>query len=496
MRRRRTGKKVTQEQAIKWRRAQKKSQPPIMNKEKCEDAQNGTSKFFGCYLLTSLSPRFKGHSYIGFTVNPKRRIRQHNGEITSGAFRTKKKRPWEMVLCIHGFPTNVAALQFEWAWQHPKESLAVREAAAGFKTLGGLANKIKLALTMLTLHSWQSLNLTVSFFSTTYMKHAAGCPSLPHQMKLHFCSMDELPCYGDSDQTYGCDDDDNDFDSNDGEVSPSCSDDRIESSADVSMEMIPSSIHAQSCTSQNSSDSILARESIGIVDSLESESSLMSAPEEKPLHQLPVDVSATLNTSNDQLQPWEETWIDDDRTSFPDLGEHIEPFGGVYTSENELFSILEENQSSCDLPADAPFPTGNDFDECSRHGKEFWPKELRGSSPVIEEHTSFEQAGPSNSDPPSMVDFVAVTEDVTKKDEITCIVIDDITEQQCQTMRVQSPNRIANTVRPFSNEGIEVIELCTPSPDIRITRGSKKRRAVSEFPSFIDLTGSPSFIQL
>jgi len=44
-------------------------------------------------------------------VNPRRRIRQHNGEIGSGAWRTKKKRPWEMVLCIYGFPTNVAALQ-------------------------------------------------------------------------------------------------------------------------------------------------------------------------------------------------------------------------------------------------------------------------------------------------------------------------------------------------------------------------------------------------
>lgn len=155
----------------------------------------GLGKFYAVYLLTSLSPRFKRSSYIGFTVNPRRRIRQHNGEIGSGAWRTKKRRPWEMVICIYGFPTNVAALQFEWAWQHPLESLAVRRAAATFKSVSGLANKIKLAYTMLTLPSWQSLNLTVNYFSTKYMKLAAGCPSLPEQMRVQFGSMDELPCY-------------------------------------------------------------------------------------------------------------------------------------------------------------------------------------------------------------------------------------------------------------------------------------------------------------
>ena len=50
-------------------------------------------------------------------------------------------------------------LQFEWAWQHPVESLAVRKAAAGFKSLSGIANKIKLAYTMLTLPSWQKYGL-------------------------------------------------------------------------------------------------------------------------------------------------------------------------------------------------------------------------------------------------------------------------------------------------------------------------------------------------
>ncbi|KAE9598904.1 hypothetical protein Lal_00022685 [Lupinus albus] len=154
--------------------------------------------FFACYLLTSLNPSHKRSTYIGFTVNPRRRIRQHNGEIGAGAFRTKKKRPWEMVMCIYGFPTNVSALQFEWAWQHPAKSLAVRKAAAGFKSLSGLANSIKLAYTMLTLPSWQSMNITVNFFSTKYMNHCAGCPTLPGHMKVKIGSMDELPCYTES----------------------------------------------------------------------------------------------------------------------------------------------------------------------------------------------------------------------------------------------------------------------------------------------------------
>lgn len=159
-----------------------------------EEKEGGGGGFFACYLLTSLSPRHKGQTYIGFTVNPRRRIRQHNGEISSGAFRTKKKRPWEMVLCIYGFPTNISALQFEWAWQHPKESINVREAAATLKSVSGLANKIKLAYKMLNLPAWNSLNMTVNIFSTKYTIHSAGL-DLPKHMKSQIGSMDELPCY-------------------------------------------------------------------------------------------------------------------------------------------------------------------------------------------------------------------------------------------------------------------------------------------------------------
>ena len=43
----------------------------------------GSQAFF-CYLLESQHTLYRGSTYIGFTTNPKRRIRQHNGEIKAG----------------------------------------------------------------------------------------------------------------------------------------------------------------------------------------------------------------------------------------------------------------------------------------------------------------------------------------------------------------------------------------------------------------------------
>lgn len=188
----------------RWGRCEAKEVDDARETEKREVGQDSDEEaneaevvkgFFACYLLCSLSPRHKGRTYIGFTVNPQRRIKQHNGEKRCGAWRTKRGRPWEMILCIYGFPSNVSALRFEWAWQHPTESQAVRKAASSFKSLSGVANKIKLAYTMLTLPSWDNLNLTVNFFSTKYTKHIAGCPRLPKQMRFNICTMDDLPCY-------------------------------------------------------------------------------------------------------------------------------------------------------------------------------------------------------------------------------------------------------------------------------------------------------------
>merc|ERR1719356_1770026 len=88
--------------------------------------------FYGCYLLRSADPRFKARTYIGFTMDPRRRLRQHNGEISAGAWKTRRGRPWQMVLVVWGFPCKIAALQFEHAWQHPGISRHVRLAATRF----------------------------------------------------------------------------------------------------------------------------------------------------------------------------------------------------------------------------------------------------------------------------------------------------------------------------------------------------------------------------
>lgn len=559
--------------------------------------QGESSRFFGCYLLTSLCPRYKGHSYIGFTVNPKRRIRQHNGEITSGAFRTKRKRPWEMVLCIHGFPTRVAALQFEWAWQHPTESLAVRETASTFKGLGGLANKIKLGLTMLTLQSWQSMDLTVSFFSTGYMKHTAGCPSLPRQMKIHFCSMDELPRYWDGDQPYGCDDED-DIDPNHTKESAFLSDDRQVSSINGIMDISHSSIDIERRNTQNVSEDVWTLDQRDLPSKLWEKSSTLAlnatVEEDKPLLQSrsadvhpanntkeQVRVSKEISTqeltesfhqtdpsdkefsssllleeemeelhcqstgvlrsagsnTNGQMQLSQEMRTEVQRDpSDKEFSSHLLLEKGTLEEEMELYcqspagvfrsvgsnmneqirlskAMGTESEGQRD-PSDKEFsshllleeemeelyrqhPTcilrsaGSNMNEKIQFSKVMGTEGQRDLFPSLEDLTEpFEQADPSIGESSSKVTGKF------GKDDMTCILIDKSTKEERHPKYEQLPVRVRDDVRPSSMEGVEVIDLYTPSPERRIVPGSKKRRATHDHADIIDLTRSPLFVQL
>lgn len=60
-----------------------------------DDHIHARGEFYSCYLLVSKNLKYTGRTYIGFTVNPNRRIQQHNrGHQGGGARKTSGKGPW------------------------------------------------------------------------------------------------------------------------------------------------------------------------------------------------------------------------------------------------------------------------------------------------------------------------------------------------------------------------------------------------------------------
>jgi predicted GIY-YIG superfamily endonuclease len=65
------------------------------------------------YWITS-----ERRSYVGATVCPTKRLRQHNGELAGGARRTRGRGDWSFRCVVSGFRTWKEALQFEWAFKY------------------------------------------------------------------------------------------------------------------------------------------------------------------------------------------------------------------------------------------------------------------------------------------------------------------------------------------------------------------------------------------
>jgi predicted GIY-YIG superfamily endonuclease len=107
----------------------------ILHPEAVDDDNNDIkgNKFF-VYLLESSSKRA---TYVGATVNPERRLRQHNKELVGGAhatgMRVARGESWRMVCHISEFPTWNAALQFEWRFKQLTRKL---------KNAGGAAKQL------------------------------------------------------------------------------------------------------------------------------------------------------------------------------------------------------------------------------------------------------------------------------------------------------------------------------------------------------------------
>lgn len=118
--------------------------------------------FYGVYILQSIpKPR---STYIGSTPDPRRRLRQHNGDLkVGGAYRTKRPgcRPWKMIVLVHGFPSRVSALQFEHALQHSYQTRHITEQVGKSLSISKKLTNVKL---LLSSPSFIRMGLEVAIF--------------------------------------------------------------------------------------------------------------------------------------------------------------------------------------------------------------------------------------------------------------------------------------------------------------------------------------------
>jgi predicted GIY-YIG superfamily endonuclease len=145
-----------------------------------------------CYLLQSDVPRSL-RTYIGFTVDPSRRLRQHNGEIGSGARKTQKGRPWRMLCFVGGFPNKIVGLQFEWQWQNPQLSRIARLETAHTHGLRNAHKQLHTLCALLQCKLWKQLDLQIWCTDrSTYATLTAQSCALRIQSHIHLLPLEQV----------------------------------------------------------------------------------------------------------------------------------------------------------------------------------------------------------------------------------------------------------------------------------------------------------------
>jgi predicted GIY-YIG superfamily endonuclease len=96
---------------------------------------------FYVYLIEN-----SNRTYIGYTVDPIKRLRQHNSEIKGGARYTSRSDGGWTFACLVTSPhwkTISKAMQIEWESKHPYRR---RRPPAGFRNIEGRCRAVALAL--------------------------------------------------------------------------------------------------------------------------------------------------------------------------------------------------------------------------------------------------------------------------------------------------------------------------------------------------------------